>query len=161
MTASADPVGWETGRWPSAPSYRAHPRLYHLRRADQGSRGSDHWARADPLQCTRTCAIHPNPTSCGRRPEFRTVWKASIFRSISPCRLALLYASFASALDSDARHCHSFRACCSFSPIARCGRDGALIDGFGRLCHLRLEPRNEPGTRRARRRIRPVNRVQS
>ena len=29
MTASADPVGWETGRWLSAPSYRAHPRLYH------------------------------------------------------------------------------------------------------------------------------------
>ena len=34
MTASADPVGWETGRWPSAPSYRAHPRLYPLRLAD-------------------------------------------------------------------------------------------------------------------------------
>src|SRR5262245_56372071 len=28
VTASGDPVGWETGRWPSAPSYRAHPRLY-------------------------------------------------------------------------------------------------------------------------------------
>src|SRR5215475_6920658 len=27
-TASGDPVGWETGRWPLAPSYRAHPRLY-------------------------------------------------------------------------------------------------------------------------------------
>jgi hypothetical protein len=23
-------VGWETGRWPLAPSYRAHPRLYDL-----------------------------------------------------------------------------------------------------------------------------------
>jgi hypothetical protein len=23
-----DERGWETGRWPSAPSYRAHPRLY-------------------------------------------------------------------------------------------------------------------------------------
>ena len=27
-TASGDPVGWETGRWPLASSYRAHPRLY-------------------------------------------------------------------------------------------------------------------------------------
>ena len=25
-----DERGWETGRWPQAPSYRAHPRLYHL-----------------------------------------------------------------------------------------------------------------------------------
>ena len=24
-----DERGWETGRWPSAPSYRAHPQLYH------------------------------------------------------------------------------------------------------------------------------------
>src|SRR6266513_1589445 len=24
-----DERGWETGRWPLAPSYRAHPRLYH------------------------------------------------------------------------------------------------------------------------------------
>jgi hypothetical protein len=24
-----DERGWETGRWPWAPSYRAHPRLYH------------------------------------------------------------------------------------------------------------------------------------
>jgi hypothetical protein len=23
-----DERGWETGRWPLAPSYRAHPRLY-------------------------------------------------------------------------------------------------------------------------------------
>ena len=23
-----DERGWETGRWPQAPSYRAHPRLY-------------------------------------------------------------------------------------------------------------------------------------
>jgi hypothetical protein len=27
-----DERGWETGRWPWAPSYRAHPRLYHARR---------------------------------------------------------------------------------------------------------------------------------
>ena len=25
-----DERGWETERWPKAPSYRAHPRLYHL-----------------------------------------------------------------------------------------------------------------------------------
>ncbi|MGH7428521.1 MAG: hypothetical protein ACREJ4_09260, partial [Candidatus Methylomirabilaceae bacterium] len=24
-----DERGWETERWPQAPSYRAHPRLYH------------------------------------------------------------------------------------------------------------------------------------
>jgi hypothetical protein len=24
-----DERGWETGRWPQAPSYRAYPRLYH------------------------------------------------------------------------------------------------------------------------------------
>jgi hypothetical protein len=28
-----DERGWETGRWPLAPSYRAHPRLYLLLRA--------------------------------------------------------------------------------------------------------------------------------
>jgi hypothetical protein len=27
-----DERGWETGRWPKAPSYRAHARLYHLYR---------------------------------------------------------------------------------------------------------------------------------
>src|SRR5262252_7580823 len=26
-----DERGWETGRWPLAPSYRAHPRLYQMR----------------------------------------------------------------------------------------------------------------------------------
>jgi len=32
-----DDWGWETGRWPLAPSYRAHPRLYRLRHpADPG-----------------------------------------------------------------------------------------------------------------------------
>src|SRR5262245_33747444 len=29
--ARFDERGWETGRWPLAPSYRAHPRLYQLR----------------------------------------------------------------------------------------------------------------------------------
>ena len=31
-----DERGWETGRWPSAPSYRAHPRLYRVRPAGKG-----------------------------------------------------------------------------------------------------------------------------
>ena len=30
--ARFDERGWETGRWPSAPSYRAHPQLYLLLR---------------------------------------------------------------------------------------------------------------------------------
>src|SRR4029434_7233809 len=29
--ARFDERGWETGRWPQAPSYRAHPRLYLTR----------------------------------------------------------------------------------------------------------------------------------
>jgi hypothetical protein len=29
-----DERGWETGRWPLAPSYRAHPQLYLSDRAD-------------------------------------------------------------------------------------------------------------------------------
>ena len=33
--ARFDERGWETGRWPSAPSYRAHPRLYLLHRCHQ------------------------------------------------------------------------------------------------------------------------------
>jgi hypothetical protein len=27
---ATDERGWETGRWPSALSYRAHPGLYHI-----------------------------------------------------------------------------------------------------------------------------------
>src|SRR5262252_2601627 len=30
--AQFDERGWDTGRWPLAPSYRAHPRLYHSRK---------------------------------------------------------------------------------------------------------------------------------
>ena len=32
--ARFDERGWETERWPSAPSYRAHPRLYQTHHAD-------------------------------------------------------------------------------------------------------------------------------
>src|SRR5215831_15522571 len=36
--ARFDERGWETERWPMAPSYRAHPRLYHstIRRRVRG-----------------------------------------------------------------------------------------------------------------------------
>src|SRR5215467_7969276 len=36
--ARFDERGWETERWPMAPSYRAHPRLYQT--GDQGCRGN-------------------------------------------------------------------------------------------------------------------------
>src|SRR5262249_59965084 len=52
-------------------------------------------------------------------------------------------------------------ACRSFTPIARCRRNGAPIGSFGCLRRLSLEPGNEPRARRARRRIRPIDRVQS
>ena len=42
------PVGWETGRWPSAPSYRAHPRLYQKRRLIELTDWSACWGEADP-----------------------------------------------------------------------------------------------------------------
>ena len=34
-----DERGWETGRWPSAPSYRAHPRLYRRRPGSCAGKG--------------------------------------------------------------------------------------------------------------------------
>src|SRR5215472_9676227 len=46
-------------------------------------------------------------------------------------------------------------------PIARCRRNRAPIGSFGCLRRLSLEPGNEPRARRARRRIRPIDRVQS
>src|SRR5262249_33070822 len=43
-----DERGWETGRWPMAPSYRAHPRLYHFFPADlRGRYVADLLANAD------------------------------------------------------------------------------------------------------------------
>src|ERR1700742_4872193 len=38
--ARFDERGWETGRWPSAPSYRAHPRLYRRDAHLMGAIGS-------------------------------------------------------------------------------------------------------------------------
>src|SRR5260370_3819288 len=102
-------------------------------------------------------AANPKPKSCGRRRRVESEYS----RSMSPCRLALLFASFASTLDSDARRCRSSPARWSFSAMARCRENGALIDDFERTCRLRLEPGNEPGARRARRRIRPVDRIKS
>jgi len=64
-------------------------------------------------------------------------------------------------LRQSARHYRSPRTCWSFSPIVRSGENGLLIGGFGRPRRLSLEPGNEPGARRTRRRIRPVDRLQT
>ena len=41
-----DERGWETERWPQAPSYRAHPRLYRKAAATIADRGGGYGPKA-------------------------------------------------------------------------------------------------------------------
>jgi len=65
-----DERGWETARWPLAPSYRAHPRLYLLRHADRRRGCPFPWEdRKSPAQ-GQTDAIDPSQTSSKGKPLF-------------------------------------------------------------------------------------------
>jgi hypothetical protein len=68
-----DERGWETGRWPTGPSYRAYPRLYHLRHPAMSA--------LRPLLgekrkcCERNASGAPDPSRKSRRRPVTSAFK--------------------------------------------------------------------------------------
>ena len=90
-----DERGWETERWPLAPSYRAHPRLYPFPRAGATALSSANWCTPTVRSVAVTAmgefghkgfsmtarsgasrAIHGSSTAPARRRRSRPAWPA-------------------------------------------------------------------------------------